>query len=305
MLPPEDLADLIHDAVRIATASLVERVKTLEARPIVMSMEPRDGRDGKDGIGLIGPEGPRGERGMDGAAGINGKDGVQGVSGKDGIDGRIGEQGRQGERGESGTDGKIGPIGPQGIAGIDGKNGADGINGKDGSRGSDGKDGISITDAFLRKDGHLALTFSDGAVRVIGNVVGADGQRGADGIQGADGSMGPQGSIGERGYQGEVGQRGPQGEKGADGINGKDAIFDRTEFDTLAMRVAGFSSALNRMDATIQALPVEVSPDELAQQFADLLKKELDAIVPPTRTQKRVIRDAHGRVDRVIEEPVL
>ncbi len=303
MLQPEDLADLIHDAVHIATASLIERVKTLESRPVVMSMEPRDGRDGKDGApgaaGIAGPQGERGERGMDGAEGLRGKDGTNGINGKDG---------------------------------------------SPGPHGKDGRDGLGITDAFLRKDGHLALTFSDGSVRIVGSVIGPAGEKGADGTHGVDGARGsdgaagiagPQGERGERGSDGPIGQRGPQGEKGTDGlngamgerglqgekgadgvngkdgesivgpegkpgrdgINGKDAVFDTSAFNAIEQRVVGVETAM-------KALPVEVSPDVLAQQFADLLKKELDAIAPPQRMQKRVIRDAAGRVERVVEEPV-
>lgn len=43
---------------------------------------------------------------------------------------------------------------------------------------------------------------------------------------------------------------------------------------------------------------------ELTASLTGLLQKELSVLAPIPRLQKRVIRDASGRVDRVVEEPV-
>jgi hypothetical protein len=126
------------------------------------------------------------------------------------------------------------------------------------------------------------------------------GEKGEAGVNGKDGAVGLQGLAGKDGINGKDGESiiGPEGKPGHDGINGKDAVFATAEMAAMVQEVASVKAAL-------AAIPREVSPDVLAQQFADLLKKELDAIVPPQRMQKRIIRDSAGRLDRVIEEPVV
>jgi hypothetical protein len=96
-------------------------------------------------------------------------------------------QGPQGAQGKDGKDGADGKAGPQGQAGADGR---DGKNGKDGD---DGDAGISIEGAKIDFDGSLVLTFSDGTVKNVGEVV---GERGAMGLPGPGGPAGPDGADG-------------------------------------------------------------------------------------------------------------
>lgn len=51
---------------------------------------------------------------------------------------------------------------------------------------ADGKDGIGLAGAVITKDGELAITLSDGSVRHLGVVIGANGADGRDGQDGVD-----------------------------------------------------------------------------------------------------------------------
>ena len=93
----------------------------------------------------------------------------------------------QGPQGEPGKDGKDGVAGK---SGADGKDGAAGRDGKDGVDGDDGDRGVSIVGAKIDFDGSLILTFSDGTVTNVGEVV---GERGAAGLSGPAGPAGPPG----------------------------------------------------------------------------------------------------------------
>ena len=90
-------------------------------------------------------------------------------------------QGPQGEKGDKGDQG------PQGERGIDGAKGDSGTNGKDGSNGIDGEDGVSIVGTKIDFDGSLVVTFSDGKVINVGDVVGEKGERGPQGAAGVSG----------------------------------------------------------------------------------------------------------------------
>ena len=84
--------------------------------------------------------------------------------------------------------------------------------------------------------------------------------------------MGPQGVPGRDGRDG-IGLPGPSGEKGADGL-------------------------------VVETVP-GLSPEVVSASVDMLLRKELaalDAATPPRMT-KRIIRDARGKIERVIEEP--
>lgn len=72
----------------------------------------------------------------------------------------------------------------------DGKDGADG---KDGLNGTDGKDGVGISKTEINADGELVITLSDGTVKNLGVVVGADGNDGNDGNDGSNGKNGTDG----------------------------------------------------------------------------------------------------------------
>lgn len=110
--------------------------------------------------------------GLDGAPGEKGEPGINGKDGRDGIDGK---DGAVGEKGEPGRDG------------VDGKDGEKGIDGRDGAA---GPAGIGLADSLLDRDGALVLTMSDGTVKRLGVVVGADGAAGRDGKDGAPGKDG-------------------------------------------------------------------------------------------------------------------
>lgn len=50
-------------------------------------------------------------------------------------------------------------------------------------------------------------------------------------------------------------------------------------------------------------VPPEIAPEDIAASVAGLLRKELaDLDLTPPRTQKRIVRDAQGQIERVIEE---
>lgn len=93
-------------------------------------------------------------------------------------------QGPQGDKGDKGDQG------PQGERGIDGVKGDSGANGKDGSNGIDGEDGVSIVGTKIDFDGSLVVTFSDGKVINVGDVVGEKGERGPQGAAGVSGANG-------------------------------------------------------------------------------------------------------------------
>ncbi|MET3925943.1 hypothetical protein [Devosia sp. 2618] len=79
-----------------------------------------------------------------------------------------------------------------------GKDGADGLDGKDGV---DGRNGLDAVEPII-KDGVLLFTMSNGSVKEIGRVIGADGSDGADGRDGTDG-LGFEDMVAE--YDGERG----------------------------------------------------------------------------------------------------
>ena len=116
--------------------------------------------------------------------------------------------------------------GPQGETGAAGNPGADGNDGQDGQN---GKDGLGIKEIVIEDDGDLAITYTDGKVVTIGNIMGRPGLNGMDGVT-------PKFKIEEnilcvsydegktwtelvyvKGDTGETGPEGPQGETGKDG----------------------------------------------------------------------------------------
>jgi Asp-tRNA(Asn)/Glu-tRNA(Gln) amidotransferase C subunit len=93
-----------------------------------------------------------------------------------------------------------------------------------------------------------------------------------------------------------VGPAGPAGEPGPPGPPGPAGEIP-----------VALETRLMELESTIKAmLPVgsELSAEECATHLAELFTKELAAVEALPRMQKRVIRDAHGKVERVIEEPV-
>lgn len=71
--------------------------------------------------------------------------------------------------------------GRDGVDGTDGQDGIDGENGSNGVDGQDGADGRGIATSSINADGHLVLTYTDGASDDLGRVVGRDGVDGQDG----------------------------------------------------------------------------------------------------------------------------
>ena len=176
-----------------------------------------------------------------------------------------------------------GPVGDSGVKGLDGTNGRD------------GKDGTSATVADVApliaaevtkavatiptpKDGR-SLTVDDVAPLIVGEV-----QKHIAAIPPARDGVGFTGAMLTReghltltrsdGTTQDVGAVvGPPGQKGADGL-------------------------------AVEPTP-GLSPDVISASVDMLLRKEfaaLDAAAPPRMT-KRIIRDARGRIERVIEEP--
>lgn len=68
-----------------------------------------------------------------------------------------------------------------------GEPGEKGEPGKDGEPGKNGADGLSVSCAFVQKDGHLILVQSDGQTKDMGPISGRDGVDGKDGRDGKDG----------------------------------------------------------------------------------------------------------------------
>jgi len=144
------------------------------------------GEPGPVGKGERGEPGERGERGEPGLTGERGEkgDSIVGKDGADGVAGLPGERGERGEKGEPGIEGKsiMGTQGPQGERGMDGgegqrgERGERGDNGLNGTHGEKGETGVGVVSAVIDRDGTLVLSFTDGTLRSLGNVVGRDGR---------------------------------------------------------------------------------------------------------------------------------
>lgn len=67
--------------------------------------------------------------------------------------------------------------------------------------------------------------------------------------------------------------------------------------------LAPIAARVAQVEARMPMPEPEVPSDDLAASFTRLLTKELGALLP-VRMEKRVERDEHGNVARVIEEPV-
>lgn len=82
-----------------------------------------------------------------------------------------------------------------------------------------------IKSVTVDDNGHLIITYTDGATEDAGKVVGADGKDGETGPKGdtgKDGADGKDGANGEDGAKGPKGDEGKPGKDGADGSEGKD-----------------------------------------------------------------------------------
>lgn len=77
-----------------------------------------------------------------------------------------------------------------------------GDKGSPGEPGAPGRDGVGPAGSLIDKDGNWILTFADGSVREMGQVVGKDGRDGADGAPGPEGTPGQPGRDGTDGRDG-------------------------------------------------------------------------------------------------------
>jgi hypothetical protein len=72
--------------------------------------------------------------------------------------------------------------GPPGEKGERGEPGEKGLDGKDGTDGLTGKDGAGIADLLRDNEGNLVATFTDGRLKNLGPIQGANGKDGRDGF---------------------------------------------------------------------------------------------------------------------------
>lgn len=163
----EATAAVVRDHFDKQVAPLLKRIEALEAREFPdidkKLMEAMEGIIDNDDVKaiceqLIG-ELPKPVDGKDGKDGVDGKDGINGKDGTNGVDGKDGREG------------------------IDGKDGREGIDGKDGKDGVNGRDGLDARE-FIRANGRLIVTMSDGSTKDLGVIDGKDGEPGKDGRDG-------------------------------------------------------------------------------------------------------------------------
>lgn len=162
--------------------------------------------------------------------------------------------------------------------------GRDGVDGKDGAPGQIGQVG---------PQGERGLT-------------GEQGPRGEKGETGDVGPIGERGLPGERGEKGEPGQAGPQGERGLDGSIGKDGAPGLDGKDGLSVSLEDVAAlvdgVIEKQLALRQKSDDVLDEAAIARELVEVLEREVG--LTPLRTQKRVVRDAQGRVERVVDEPV-
>lgn len=91
--------------------------------------------------------------------------------------------------------------------GAPGEPGKDGRDGAPGEKGADGNNGVGLAGAIIDRDGHLAVTLTNGEVKSLGPVVGKDGLSGENGDDGKDGKDGKDG-IGFEDLSFEIGETG-------------------------------------------------------------------------------------------------
>lgn len=141
-------------------------------------------------------------------------------------------------------------------------------------------------------------------------VPGPQGERGEKGADGLMGQPGPPGERGEKGLDGTPGVHGKDGRQGigvAGGLITQDGHLALTLSDGTTHDVGPVVGPPGAKGADgLVAAPVPGLDAEVITTSADmLLRKELaalDAAAPP-RMMKRIIRDARGKIERVIDEP--
>lgn len=134
------------------------------ARPINFSDEP----------GLQGYSGWSGISGYSGASGLSGDSGISGASGHSGLSGDSGISGASGYSGISGASGYSGLSGLSGLSGDSGISGWSGYSGLSGLSGTSGISGYSGSPASMSQNVGIAVTVSNTATFVVGDVVRVD-----------------------------------------------------------------------------------------------------------------------------------
>lgn len=67
---------------------------------------------------------------------------------------------------------------------------------------------------------------------------------------------------------------------------------------------AAMRPALTRLAALEAARADQVTDEDITREVAALVRRELLGALPPAlKMQKRIIRDQHGKIARVVEEP--
>lgn len=117
------------------------------------------------------------------------------------------------------------------------------------------------------------------------------------------------GLAGRDGIDGKDGAPGRDGVNGTDGINGQDAVLP--DLELLAVRAAALvprpkdgvdgKPGRDGLDAVLPARDADLSAEETATLFTDLLRKEL--AVDPVRMQRRILRADGSELGRVVDEP--
>lgn len=162
-------------------------------------------------------DGTAGPQGIPGTDGKDGAPGADGAPGKNGTDGRgintawVNDNGELQLEYSDGEEDNLGNVkGPRGVKGVKGDTGA---------QGPAGADGIGITDAQITEDGELQITYTDGTIVLLGEVVGPKGDTGAAGKDGVNGNDGA---------KGDKGDKGDPGEPGASGVETWETVFTKT-----------------------------------------------------------------------------
>lgn len=123
---------------------------------------------------------------------------------------------------------------------------------------------------------------------------GAPGLNGKDGAPGRDGANGKDGLPGAPGVNGTDGAPGPRGEKGERGDVGP------------AGPAAVLPEAWAARMAALETRQLEEVPsDEIVAALTGLVRRDLLGALPSVpKMQKRILRDRHGKIETVIDEPI-
>lgn len=228
----EATALIVREVLDARMAPFMERLAAIEARepPAAVKGEPGEpGRDGNDGKDVD----PLQLRAMVEEAIADAMPAA--------VDAAVAAlpPAEKGEKGDPGQPGEPGPAG---------------------NPGADGKDGVGLADALIDRNGTLVLTTSDGRMKQLGRVVGADGKDGNAGTPGSDGRDGQDltdiavtqdGAVIELAFQvGEVRTAyeielpaGPAGQDGRDAYPGEAKGLYDPEVEYRALDVVSFNGS--------------------------------------------------------------